>query len=174
MTPSRRCARALAVLSGALSVLALPAPADAQVKVTPTVTYDGLLYHYDYSVANSTLDPLAIVTVRVPALAEAVLGLTAPGGFLAVYDPGLALVSFLEDADEDTAGSFAPGSAVSGFAFKSALGPGATDFEAIDARGRVFRGGTVGPVPEPGSVTMALALGAGVVILRLRARLARV
>jgi hypothetical protein len=85
-----------------LSVVLLPGIARAQVTVTPTVLFDGTLYHYDYTVTNLTSFDLAIVDVHVAAQADAVQNPTAPPGFITVFDPGVGIVSFLEDFDPAT------------------------------------------------------------------------
>ena len=123
----------------------------ALITVTPTVTPDGSLYEYDYSIINNSGDDLPVLDIAV-APGTAILGLTAAPGFDDAYDPILGLVSLLEDTNV-----FGP-TATSGFIFESPLAPHATTFDAtlLDANFNVstLGGSTIGPVPasapEPG------------------------
>jgi hypothetical protein len=124
----------------------------ALITVTPTVTPEGSLYEYDYSVINNSGDDLPVLDITV-APGTVILDLTAAPGFDDAYDPVLGLVSFLENTSV-----FGP-TAISGFIFESPLAPGATTFNAtlLDANFNVstLGGPTVGPVaatttPEPG------------------------
>src|SRR5262249_10049296 len=95
--------------------------------------------------------------------------LTAPAGFQAVYDPGLGLLTFLEDST-----LFGP-APVSGFAFDSPVAPAPTLFSGLvlDGNGGLTTasGSTLGPVPEPGSLTLLCALGSGGILwIRRRKR----
>jgi len=151
--------------------------ARAQVSVTPTVTSDAAAFHYDYAVTNLTASDLAVVTLSVAPVPQAVQNLTAPLGFIASFDSGVGLLSFLEDADPATLQTFAPGTTVSGFRFDSALAPVPTTFEALDLAGGVFTGPTLGPadpggvIPEPG--TLGLLGTAALPVLLGRRRNAR-
>ena len=157
--------------AGLLCLLALAGAARAQVGVTAAVTYDGMLYHYDYSVINGLPnDPnnvLAIVTVG----ATGVQNLMAPTGFVANFDPGLNLLSFLEDADPATPQTFAPGTTVTGFTFDTPTPQLLTAFEALDAAGQPHNGQTIF-VPEPGTLALALAAVPGGLFLIRRRRIA--
>ena len=132
----------------------------ALITVTPTVTPDGSLYEYDYSIINNSGDDLPVLDIAV-APGTAILGLTAAPGFDDAYDPVLGLVSFLENTNV-----FGP-TALSGFIFESPFAPGATTFDAtlLDANFNVSTAGgpTIGPVaattiPEPGYLPL-LAFG---------------
>ncbi|MEP6821600.1 MAG: hypothetical protein ABI946_04545 [Chthoniobacterales bacterium] len=147
----------------------------AQVLVTPTVTFNGSVYTYSYSVMNGSPNTLAIVSFgAMPAASFTVQNLTAPMGFLATYDSGNGFVSFLEDNNPATLQTFAPGSTVSAFTFTSTLAPGATTFEALDIFGNTYTGVTVAPVPEPGVVALCfLALPVFVVLFQRRRNMQR-
>jgi len=129
----------------------------AQVVVTATVTFDVTLsiFSYSYAVTNNGSLDLAIVTFAgLPANPGTVMNLSAPTGFGATYDSGLGLISFFEDADPATPQTFAPGSTTAPFTFTSFSGPGAAQFEALDANGNSFTGPTVAPIPEPSTVSI--------------------
>ncbi len=149
--------------------------ADAQVIVTPTVTFASGLFHYAYSISNPTTSDLFDVDISVPTDASAgttvVQNLTAPLGFIATNDSVSGLVSFLEDTS--TFGA----SPKSGFAFDSPLRPGGANFYAnlappgsnqINTQG----GRTQAPTtPEPGSLAVFGALTAsGVFAVRHKSR----
>lgn len=132
------------------------------ITVTPTVTANGALFHYDYSIGNGTGNDLAVLDLMVTPGAGTIQGLSAPAGFQFAYDPVLGLVSFLEDA-----GTFGTTS-ISGFAFNSPFQPRATTFTGtlLDANFNVstMTGSTSGPlagpaVPEPTYLPL-MALGA--------------
>lgn len=152
------------------SLLFAACTAQAQVSVTPTVGSSGGLFHYDYSVTNMTGNEVILVDVDVPQDPLAVQNPTAPTGFKIAFDPGLGLVSFLEDSDLFST------TPVSGFTFDSIFGPGSTPFQAtfIDpATGGLgtLPGITIGPtaVPEPGSLATLAALAlSGTLLLRRR------
>lgn len=156
--------RGLAILAGCMGMTAF---ARADVTVTPTVSFDNGLYHYDYTVANNSADELAILTLTTLPGADTIQNLMAPDGFLADYDSGLGLVSFLEG---DT-GTFDPGSSVSGFSFDSPFQPGGTTFEALTIEGASVVGTTLAPAPEPGSIaTLGALLATGAAVWRRRRR----
>lgn len=143
-----------------LSAVLILNTARAQVSVTPTVTSDATAFHYDYAVANLTASDLAVITLTVAPVPHAVLNLTAPNGFIASFDTGVGLLSFLEDADPATLQTFAPGTTVSGFRFDSVLPPVPTTFEALNLAGGFSTGPTLGPadpgavIPEPGTLAL--------------------
>ena len=132
--------------------------AHAQVSLDSTVTPFGAAYLYDYSVVNNSAEALALTSLTVVSGPNALFNFNAPVGFLIDFDSGLGLVSFLEDNDPLTTGSFAPGSTVSGFSFSSNFASGQTPFTAIGSdSGTVFQGNTLGPkgsspVPEVNSL----------------------
>jgi hypothetical protein len=150
---------------GAIALLALLAsPAvRAQLTLQPTVSFLSGTFQYSYQVANPTATDVSIVTLSglFPA-SDAVFGLTAPAGFLALFDPGLSLLSFFEDTQ-----SFAAGQTSDAFTFSSIYAPTSGTFEAIDLNGGLFIGETLVPgglatsaVPEPATTAVfgALAL----------------
>lgn len=140
----------------------------ALITVTPTVTPEGSLYEYDYSIINNSGDDMPVLDIAV-APGTVILDLTAAPGFEDAYDPVLGLVSFLENTSV-----FVP-TAISGFIFESPLAPGATTFDAtlLDANFNVSTvgGPTVGPVaastPEPGYFPL-LAVGVPVFLFLKR------
>jgi hypothetical protein len=150
-------------IAAVLCAVLIPGIVRAQVSVTPTVMFDGTLYHYDYSVANLTAFDLAVVSIAVASQPDAVMNPTPPPGFLISFDAGVGLVSFLEDADPATTETFAAGTAVSGFRFDSVFPALPTTFEALDLAGNTFSGSTLGPVgpggvvPEPGANALLAA-----------------
>ncbi len=152
-----------------------PAGSPPQVLVTPTVTFDGSVYTYSYSVMNGSPNTLAIVSFgAMPAASFTVQNLTAPMGFLATYDSGNGFVSFLEDNNPATLQTFAPGSTVSAFTLTSTFAPGATTFEALDIFGNTYTGVTVAPIPEPGVLALCLlALPAFVLLFPRRRKMQR-
>ena len=139
--------------------------AHAQIVVSPTVTFASGLFHYDYSISNSTPDDLFDLDIFVPSDASAgttvVQNLSAPTGFLAANDFVLGTVSFLEDT------SLFNATPQSGFAFDSPLGPGSAVFSGNLAPNtpngpiNTLGGGTQAPAtPEPGSLAVFGALTA--------------
>ena len=152
------------------------AAARADFIVTPTVTFSGGLYHYDYTVTNTDAAAgveLLLVDILVPDTDAAVLNLMSPSSDFVVFtDPTLQFVSFLENT------IFAFGATpVSGFTFDSPFGPAPTTFGAtfLDAAGdlRESSGVTVGPnasvVPGPGAIVL-LASGLPALLLFGRRR----
>jgi hypothetical protein len=133
------------------------------ITVTPTITAMAGIFHYDYSIANTTPNDVFLIDIPVPPSATAIQNLTAPAGFVSAFDSGLGLVSFLENTS--LFGSIPMG----GFAFDSALAPGMATFQAsfVNSTGGIetFSGATMAPVPEPGSMgllamsMLALMLG---------------
>lgn len=157
------------VLAAGLAILAMAigSSAQAQVSLNSAFTFNmGTgLYTYSYGVTNSGAFDLAIVDVNVAPNAG-LTNLTAPTGFFATYDPGLGIVSFLEDADFTTPQTFAPASTVSAFTFMSRVGPSPTTFAALDVTGNTTTGVTTGPIPEPAT----LLWGAAVAVVTLGSR----
>lgn len=147
----------------------------AQVVITPMVTLNAGVYTYSYSVMNGSANTLAIVSFgAMPASSFTVQNLTAPMGFLATYDSGNGLVSFLEDNSGATPQTFAPGSTVTPFTFTSTFAPGATSYEALDIFGNPFTGVTQAPVPEPGVLALCiLALPVFVFLVQRRRKMQR-
>jgi hypothetical protein len=81
-----------------------------------------------------------------------------PTDYIAVFDPGLGFVDFVEDAQP-----FAAGTGVAGFAFDSAFGPGTAGFSAFDVNGTPSNGLTTAPVPEPTTALLAAVAALSVV-----------
>lgn len=128
-------------------------------------------FTYSYSVSNFTMMDLAVITI--PANSNsALMNLTAPTGFLITFDSGNGLFSFLEDNNQNTPQTFAPGSTVSGFSFTSFYAPGTATFDALDISGNDYMGNTIAPtnaVPEPTSVALVLvgfAFAGGIFVRR--------
>lgn len=143
-----------------LALLAAPA-ASAQLSVDATVEPLGGSYRYDFTVTNPGPDEYVLVSFYSAPVGDALITstLTAPGGFLALYDDGLGIVDFLEDTSYFTAGSTA-----GFFSFESLSGPGSffDVFVALDLGGNPFTGPVnVTVVPEAGT----LAAGAGLALL---------
>lgn len=164
LPPPRRLAGPLA-LAGALGALFSAGAARAQVTIVPTVTPNGALFNYSYSVTNSTANDVLIVNLNnLPMVSGALTNLTAPMGFRTTFDPGVGIASFLPDAG--SALDFAPGSTLTGFSFSSTFGPGTVGFDAEDISGGTSTGATLAPiaapVPEPSTL---ISLGAGVLLL---------
>ncbi len=167
LPPPRRLAGPLA-LAGALGALFSAGAARAQVTIVPTVTPNGALFNYSYSVTNSTANDVLIVNLNnLPMVSGALTDLAAPMGFQTTFDPGnsnssFGIASFL--------GDFTPGSTTTGFSFSSAFGPGTVGFDTLDNNGTPLSGTTQGPslgpgvapVPEPSTL---ISLGAGVLLL---------
>ena len=149
--------------------------ASAQVIVTPIVTFSSGLYHYDYSISNTSASDLFDLDISVPtdaaAKTQVIRNLMAPAGFVAANDSVLGLVSFLEDTSTFTA------TPKNGFTFDSPFSPGAALFTANlspPSGGIVtLNGRTSAPVatPEPGSLAAFGALTAsGLLAIRRKSR----
>ena len=185
MIQSRQYPRLLG-RAGALCALLLPGVAHGQgLVVSPTVSpFNGVFYHYNYSVTNNTTlgYDYPVITLGVPADPNAVQNLFAPTGFNAYLDPVQGTLDFAEDTR-----TFAPGTVVSGFQFDSPLAPAPATFAAlaVDSAGLAvtdpngapvqFRGTTQAPaataVPEPGTLALGLAAAPGLLLLARRRRL---
>jgi hypothetical protein len=126
------------------------------VDVTVVVTQSAGLFQYDYSISNGTANDLFDLDIAVtPGIG--ITGLTAPTGFETAYDPGLGLVSFLENT-----ASFGA-TPISGFIFDSSIAPSQTEFAANLQNPSTLKivttsGSTQGPVvtPEPASWLLPL------------------
>ena len=126
----------------------------APLAVTSSVSGNGPLFLYSYTVINSSLPDLLSVTLTTPAQGSAVQNLTAPSGFSAFFDAGIGLVDFVADTS-----SFSIGSSISGFTLQSPFQLGSVPFSALslDAnQNPVVTTGTVSPsaslVPEPSAL----------------------
>lgn len=138
------------LFAGALLSLLPTLASAATVTVVSSVTPNGSLYHYDYSIANGTANDAFLLDLSVPANPSAITDLVAPAGFKAAFDSGLGLVSFLEDTSMFTS------TALDGFSFDSSFGPGPGSFTAslLDSSSNIYTvaGSVMVPtaaVPEP-------------------------
>ena len=153
--------------------VALGGVAQAQVNLNSNVAFDiGTgVYTYSYSIMNNgPLFDLAIVTLPVAASSNPTM-LTAPTGFGLSFDPGIGSLSFFEDASLFTPQTFAPGSTVGTFTFKSPVAPASVTFSALDGGGNTFTGPASAPgaaIPEPASMLFGIALVAPMLFPRNR------
>ncbi len=155
--PRRKQYNILSGVAGALCLLSAPCVVRAQVS-TPTVTLVNGLFHYDYSISNTSPNDLFDVDIHVLSGAGVVTNVFAPTGFMTAYDSGLGLVSFLEDSS-----AFTP-VPLSGFGYDSAYGPHTSTFDGsyLDlTSGNIVTasGNTTSAVPEPGSIALIGAFG---------------
>ena len=168
-------------LSGIVSatcLFILPGIAHAQVS-TPAVTFANGLYHYDYSIANTSADDLFTVTIQVLPFSDPVnansptnpnnpvINVTAPTGFLSSYDPVNGFIGFTEDS------SFFTPAPLSGFTYDSTIAPMSSAFEAdffgTNGITPTF-GTTLAAVPEPGSIALLGAMSAAACFAMRRRR----
>lgn len=165
---------ATALLLGLISLIAAP-NAHAQVSVSGSFfSIGGGLFQYEVDVTNGTSLILDLIDLDLSDVQSAPL--TAPTGFTTVYDSGLNLLTFAEDADPVTPQSFAPGTTVGLFRFQRAGTPVTTaSFTALD-RENNFTPGTAtftqSVAPEPGTLGL-LAIGATGFLVRRRRIAAR-
>jgi PEP-CTERM motif len=122
------------------------------------------LYTYSYSVENTGLTDLALISIPANSSAN-IAGVLAPTGFSLVFDSFQGSINLLEDSDLFTDQSFASGSIVSPFQFTSALAPATVTFTAFDVEGNEFTGSAVAPIPEPSSLLLV-----GLALLPVSAR----
>jgi hypothetical protein len=147
--------RGQSILFVLLALFVAAGQAHAQLDLTPSVTFANGLYTYDYTIANSSAEDLALVNVNVSPGHFTALNLSVPMGFQGVYDENLGIVTFLSDAEV-----FGAGTSLGGFRFDSIYAPSATTFDALSLNGTSFNGITQGPVvPEPGSIALLAGLG---------------
>lgn len=157
-----------------LCALLLPGVARAQqVTVTPTVTANGTLFEYSYSVFNGAPSELADISFETGARGNEITNTTAPAGFFTTYDGGNGFVSFDPDSDSATP-SFTPGGTVAPFTFTSLLGPSQVQFSALDVDGNSYVGMTLAPsiaaTPEPSAPLIFGAGALGLALLGARRR----
>ena len=168
---SRRLAGSLA-LAGTFGILfsAGAAHAQLQVSVVPTVTVNGGLYDYSYTVTNFTATSLGFVNLdNLPTGDDgAITNLSAPTGFeISPFDSTDGIVTFLPGFDTN-AQEFSPGSVISGFSFSSPFGPGAVAFDTQDINGmNPVTGTTLGPSAAVPEASTLVSLGAGLALLTL-------
>jgi hypothetical protein len=152
----------------ALSIAAAGIAQADLVDVTAVVTPNGPLFQYDYSISNASADDLFDLDIAVmPGVT--IENLSAPAGFETAYDPGLGLVSFLENT-----ATFGP-TPLAGFIFDSPVAPAGTTFDANLQNLDTFdistvSGNTQGPVPtpEPASLTLFASGAAALLFWRKR------
>lgn len=152
----------------ALAVLSAAAAAAAQLSVDAVVEPLAGSFRYDFTVHNPGPDDYLLVTILNAPPGDALIPgtLTAPAGFLALYDGGLGLVDFAEDT-----AFFAAGTSAGLFRFESQSGPDSffDVFTALNLAGTPFDGRVnLTVVPEPGTVAAgaALALLGGLAVRR--------
>ena len=133
--------------------------ATANIAVDLTATPLVGKYQYDFSIFNNGGEDVVVVNINDAPddpLIDATL--VAPPGFLADYDSGVLIVSFLADTD-----LFAVGNTYSGFSFQSLAVPGANfpTFDALTINGNSLAGDVnlVSRVPESGNTLLAASLG---------------
>lgn len=151
-------------VAGALLTLS---SAQAELSIVANVSETAGLYSYSYQIDNFTAEDVSIVTLAgfAPS-ADAVQNLVAPEGYLALFDSGLGLFSFLEGTQ-----FFAAGTSVGGFSFQSLYGPESGTFEAITVDGNTLTGLATVPataIPEPSSSALIGAVLVGFFALRRR------
>jgi hypothetical protein len=156
---------AFAAFSIILFLLASTPSAGASVIVSPTSTFDGAKWTYDYSLFNSGSDGIFIFGLDVSG---SVLSISSPAGWLASSQPVLSEVA-IEWASNDASVDVLPSGTLSGFTIVSSASPGTVTYSAIDESLKQFSGTTNGPVssavPEPHSaVLIGMALLALAVI----------
>lgn len=156
-------------LAGTVGILFSAGAAHAQLQVTvvPTVTVTGGLYNYSYTVTNFTANSLGFVNLdNLPTVDGAITNLSAPTGFeISPFDSADGIVTFLPGFGTD-AQEFASGSAVSGFSFSSAFGPGTISFDTQDTNGmNPVSGAAIGPNAAVPEASTLVSLGAGLALL---------
>lgn len=146
----------LGVLAGLCLALALPTRAQLALSSSVTAGPPGL-FHYSYNVFNGTPTDYSVVTLAglTPGF-DTIQSLSAPTGFLALFDTGLGLLSFVEDSSPFVAGTWS-----GAFTFDSPFSPNWGSFEGISIAGDFSTGTTVVPggaaVPEPSTYGVGAA-----------------
>jgi hypothetical protein len=144
----------------------------SSISVEATVTPGSGVFHYEYSMANTTADDVLLIDIPVPADPLAVRSLTAPSGFLAAFDSGLGLVSFLDDT------ALFGATAQAGSSYDSLYVPGPVTFQGTavtaDEILHTLKGATVAPVSEPGYLApLALLSAATLAVAHFNRRVTR-
>ena len=161
--PLRASLQGAFILTLCLVAQTVMAQLDVDMTATPLVGK----YQYDFSIFNNGGEDVVVVNINDAPddpLIDATL--VAPPGFLADYDSGVLIVSFLGDAD-----LFAVGNTYAGFSFQSLAAPGANfaTFDALTINGNSLVGDVnlVSRVPESGNtlLTAGLALLTLVMVL---------
>lgn len=132
----------------------------AAAVITSAVTFNAgtSLYHYSYSVQNTGLEDLALISIPADP-ASSVLGIMAPVGFDLTFDPSQGWLNLNEDNNIFTNQTFAVGSTVAPFQFDSPLAPGNVTFSAFDVTGTEFNGTAQAPVPEASTAMLSSLVG---------------
>lgn len=139
--------------------------------VSAVYTQTGGFFDYDFSVQNLGAFTLADVSITVPMGVGSVTNLSAPTGFLNLFDALSGLVDFLADADPGTPQDFFAGTTVSGFQFRSSTLLTASPFTALDEMGNATSGTIqVSAAPEPGTLHFFALAGALVAAVALTRR----
>ena len=116
------------------------------------------MFHYNYTVNNQTATDISVITLAgLFNSPNAVTNLAAPAGFVALFDPGVSLLSFFEGAKSFTAGGM-----FGGFTFDSPYAPGAGTYEAVTIFGDLIDAKATVPsvipatsaVPEPSTYAL--------------------
>jgi hypothetical protein len=158
------------VTLGTLTLAAIGAPtANAQVIVNGFYNPSGGGFLYNVQVFNNTASTIDFIDLTIPASVNPT-NLTAPVGFLNIYDSGLDLLTFAEDADVLTTQSFAPGTTVGFFSFQANTVLTSVPFTGFDRSGGTPTGIATfvqTTAPEPASLAL---LGAGIGVLAVRRR----
>jgi hypothetical protein len=154
----RLLCRTLAGLAAGLALLVAPG-AEASLLVSDTVTPFGAGSHHALTVTNTGPADVVLVSILDAPIADALIdaSLTAPDGFLALYDGGLGVIDLVE-----AAALFAVGTSAGSFTFDSGAPLGApffTSFRAFTVAGDLLAGTVATRVPGPDGL-VAAALGA--------------
>ncbi len=153
---------------GILFSVASVTQTQAAATITSDVTFDSLtnLYTYSYSIQNTGLLDLILITIPVSPLAN-ITNISPPTGFSLTYDPVAQVNALFEDNDIFTDNTFAPNTTISPFTFRSPLGPGVVTFIASDVN-EDFSGTTLSPVPEPSGIMLTGIAALAAMIRRRR------
>ena len=141
------------------SILTFAAYAQVELNTNIDFNIGSGIYTYSHAVLNQgpTFD-LAIVNLTV-ATNSNLMNLSAPTGFNINFDPGVGVISFLEDADPATPQTFAPNSTITPFTYTSTFAPVPIGFDALDAGGNTFTGFTLSAAPDSSAVNNAVVTG---------------
>ena len=163
--PRRKQVNFFAGLAGAFCLSLIPCAVRAQV-ATPTVTLNNGIYHYNYSISNTTPDDLLDVDIHVPTGDNAAFNIVTPTGFLSSPDTVMGLVGFQEDT------SFFTATPLSGFAFDSVYSPNTSVEDSYYALNglTMVSSNVLAPVPEPGSMALIGSFGVAAVCALRQAR----
>ena len=140
------------------AVLCLALTASAAV-ITPSVSFAGGVYLYDYAVEND--GPTSLIGFQL-SLPIDPTNIRTPSGWVPneFMDAGLSIIQWFSD---DPSNDIQPGTSLSGFGFDAPTGPATVAFVVTDDEFNTAEGSTTGPsaIPEPGSgllFSVALAM----------------